>query len=77
MGFVPQYRREDRLWTVGYYDPSNRFVAIQDCATAELAMEAIHFLNGGNGKATAELIDSINDLAEILDDRKNNTGVIE
>ena len=57
---VPTNRREERLvstwvylesepgcWTVGYYDPSDRWQPVSDHASPEEAAEKVHYLNGG------------------------------
>lgn len=50
MTFVTSYSREDRLWTVGYFDPDNHWHAMRDCGSEEEAYSFINFLNGGSGK---------------------------
>lgn len=42
------YRRtEEQLWTVGYYDPSDRWQPVSDHGSPEEAAEKVHYLNGG------------------------------
>lgn len=38
---------EPRLWTVGFYDPSGKFVPESDHGDAEEAAARCHYLNGG------------------------------
>lgn len=35
------------LWTVGYYEPSGKWIPESDHDSAEKAAERVHFLNGG------------------------------
>lgn len=39
---------EKRLWTVGYYDPSGRWVPESDHGSPEEAADRVCRLNGGN-----------------------------
>jgi len=38
---------EEELWTVGYYDPSDRWQPVSDHASPEEAAKKVHYLNGG------------------------------
>jgi len=46
---VYRYSKNDRLWTVGYYEPSGSWHPIADCNSEQAAMRMVNFLNGGNG----------------------------
>ncbi len=39
---------EHNLYTVGFYDPSGRFMPESDCGSKEAAAYRVHYLNGGN-----------------------------
>jgi hypothetical protein len=41
-------RTEQRLYTVGHYDPSGKWHAESDHDNKESAAERVHYLNGGN-----------------------------
>lgn len=45
--YVAEYQRQDRMWTVGHYDPDGGWHAISDHGSAEEAAAEIHYLNGG------------------------------
>jgi hypothetical protein len=38
---------EPNLWTVGFYDPSGKFIPDTDHWTSEAAAMRVHYLNGG------------------------------
>ena len=40
-------KTEERLWTVGFYDPSGKFQPESDHDTAQGAAKRVHYLNGG------------------------------
>ncbi len=40
-------RTEPCLWTVGFYDPSGKWIPESDWSTPEEAAKRVHFLNGG------------------------------
>ena len=39
---------EKAVWTVGFYDPSRKFISESDWPHPEEAAERVHYLNGGN-----------------------------
>ena len=42
------YRKtEDRLWTVGYFEPNGKFYGAKDFTDEYEAAEHTHYLNGG------------------------------
>ncbi len=41
-------KSEPQLWTVGFYDPSGKWLAESDWSNPEEAAERVHYLNGGN-----------------------------
>jgi hypothetical protein len=47
-------RSEPQLWTVGFYDPTGKFVSESDHNTRELAATRVHWLNGGNEHTVSE-----------------------
>lgn len=38
----------EQLWTVGFYDPNDKWVAESDHSTADEAALRVHWLNGGD-----------------------------
>jgi hypothetical protein len=50
------YRKtEQRLWTVGYYEPNGKWYPVDDFSTEKEAADRAHYLNGGKN---AELSNS-------------------
>ena len=41
-------KSETNLWTVGFYDPSGKWIPEKDCDTKEEAADRVHYLNGDN-----------------------------
>ena len=41
-------KSEKYLYTVGYYDPSGKFIPESDWENPEAAANRCHYLNGGN-----------------------------
>jgi hypothetical protein len=46
--WVIRYAKEDRLHTVGHYDPNGGWVALADFDTPDDAARYVHWLNGGD-----------------------------
>ena len=44
---LTEHDSEHSLYTVGFYDPSGKFVAENDYNTKDEAAERVHYLNGG------------------------------
>lgn len=40
-------RSEPGLWTVGFYDPTGKWISESDHSSADDAAERVHWLNGG------------------------------
>jgi hypothetical protein len=40
-------KSEPQLWTVGFYDPAEKFVPESDWPSDAAAAERVHWLNGG------------------------------
>lgn len=57
MMHVMRYFKEDRLWTVGYYDPNNNWHPVEHCETSDEAANRVHYYNGGNGPQLEKLGD--------------------
>ncbi len=47
---------DDKLYVVGFYDPSGRWVPESDWLTQDGAIERVNFLNGGGIGSNAEEI---------------------
>ena len=48
---MPKYvyiQTEPRLWTVGFYTPSGKWVPESDWPSPEEAAQRVHYLNGGS-----------------------------
>jgi hypothetical protein len=57
----------NEFFTVGFYEPTGRWVPIQDCSTREQAKEVIHYLNGGMSRdQVAELVTEIEELRGVI-----------
>lgn len=41
-------RTESQLWTVGFYDPSGKFIPESDHGSPEEAAKRVSYLNGNN-----------------------------
>lgn len=41
-------KTEPRLWTVGFYDPSGKWIPDSDHHNRGDAADRVHYLNGGN-----------------------------
>lgn len=46
--YVYIYSKENRVYTVGFYDPAGKWHPEHDCNTADEAAQRVHYLNGGN-----------------------------
>jgi hypothetical protein len=44
-------RSEPQLWTVGFYDPAEKWHSDSDHPSRELAAHRVHYLNGGESDA--------------------------
>lgn len=44
-------RSEQNLWTVGFYDPSGRWISESDHSAPQEAAERVHWLNGAERRA--------------------------
>lgn len=40
-------KSEQYLWTVGFYDPSGKWIPESDHESEESASKRVHYLNGG------------------------------
>jgi hypothetical protein len=47
MSYVFRYFPSDRLYTVGFYDPTGKWQPESDHETSEDAAKRVHYLNGG------------------------------
>lgn len=45
--WVYRYSREASVWTVGFYDPTGKWVPESDHTSADAAAKRVHWLNGG------------------------------
>lgn len=43
------YNNPTGLWTVGFYDPNDKFQPEGDYSSLKEAAERVHYLNGGRG----------------------------
>lgn len=46
---VYRLNREDRLWTVGYFEPDGKWHPLRDYDNERAAMRLTNYLNGGEG----------------------------
>jgi len=47
---------DDKLYVVGFYDPSGRWVPESDWSIREEAIEQVHYLNGGGVNSNTQWI---------------------
>lgn len=58
--YVSRFSAEDRLHTVGYYDPGGAWHGTADCDSEDKAQNLIHFLNGGMAPEVDLLTEAVN-----------------
>jgi len=54
--YVYKRAQGENLYTVGFYDPSGRWIPDSDWSNREEAAERVHYLNGGGIGSNAEEI---------------------
>jgi hypothetical protein len=65
MSWVYIRSRGEPLWTVGHYDPQDRWQPDSDHASEEKAAERCHYLNGGNADLLQAIYEKLDRLVAI------------
>lgn len=63
-------RSEPGLYTVGFYDPSDKWQPESDHADKEEAAKRVHYLNGGQDQSLKQSIKELYDRIYDLDTRR-------
>ncbi len=64
---------DDRLYVVGFYDPSGRWVPESDWSIQEKAIDRVHYLNGGGiSPNTERILKGISFAANVIADILGN-----
>lgn len=63
-------RSEEKLWTVGHYDPDGRWISHQDHGSKEEAYRQVHYLNGWTISRPDEGCLNLGELMDLLEKAK-------